>query len=163
MSSKKNKVKKEKVSPILGLDRLQYSIRAKKRKKMVGRGPSSGHGKTSTRGHKGQKARSGGRKRPGFEGGQMPLVRRIPKRGFTNIFRRKYAVVNLYSLNQFKKDTVVTPELLIKEGLIKKRENRIKILGGGELKKALVIKAHALSKSARHKIEEKGGRAEVIK
>lgn len=162
MSSAKNKVKKGTVKPILGLDKLHYSNKAKKRKKIVGRGPSSGHGKTSTRGHKGQKSRSGGGKRPGFEGGQMPLVRRIPKRGFTNIFRKTYSIVNLSSLNRFKKDTVVTPEILLKEGLIKKKDG-VKILGEGELKKSLVVKVHALSKSAQQKIEAQGGTIEILK
>ncbi|MEA3368771.1 MAG: 50S ribosomal protein L15 [Candidatus Ratteibacteria bacterium] len=163
MSSKKTKAQKEAVKPLLGLNRLHHSFQAKKRKKIVGRGPSSGHGKTSTRGHKGQKSRSGGGKRPGFEGGQMPLVRRIPKRGFTNIFRQSFTIVNISRLNRFKKDTVVTPEVLAEEGVIKKENSGVKILGEGELKKPLVVKVHALSKNARQKIEAHGGRAELIK
>ena len=162
MSSKKSNVQKEAAKPLLGLNKLHYSFQAKKRKKIVGRGPSSGHGKTSTRGHKGQKARSGGGKRPGFEGGQMPLVRRIPKRGFTNIFRQSFTIVNISRLNRFKKDAVVTPEVLAKEGLIKKEKSGVKILGEGELKKPLVVKVHALSKNARQKIEAQGGRVELI-
>lgn len=163
MFSMKNRPKKEKAESILGLDKLHCPIWAKKRKKIVGRGPSSGHGKTSTRGEKGQKSRSGGGKGPGFEGGQMPLIRRIPKRGFTNIFRKVYAIVNVSSLNRFKKDTVVTPELLLKEGLINKIKEGVKILGDGELKKPLVVKVQALSKSAREKIEAQGGKVELIK
>jgi len=163
MSSARSKLDKGTFKPILGLDRLHYSNKAKKRKKIVGRGPSSGHGKTSTRGHKGQKSRSGGGKRPGFEGGQMPLVRRIPKRGFTNIFSKTYSIVNVSSLNCFKKDTVVTPEILAKEGLIKKKNNEVKILGEGELKKSLVVKVHALSKSAQQKIKAQGGTVEILK
>lgn len=163
MSSKKSSAQKEAAKPLLGLNKLHYSFQAKKRKKIVGRGPSSGHGKTSTRGHKGQKSRSGGGKRPGFEGGQMPLVRRIPKRGFTNIFRQPFTIVNISRLNRFKKDTVVTPEVLAEEGLIKKEKSEVKILGEGELKKPLVVKVHALSKNARQKIEAQGGRVELIK
>ncbi len=164
MSSKSNKSKKDKEERILGLDKLKYAAGSRKRRKIVGRGPSSGHGKTSTRGHKGQKARSGGGKGPGFEGGQMPLIRRIPKRGFTNIFSKIYGIVNISSLNRFKKDTVITPELLFKEGLIKKKDiNRVKVLGDGELKKSLVVKVHALSKAAQEKIKSQGGKVEILK
>lgn len=128
------------------------------RKKIVGRGPSSGHGKTSTRGHKGQKARS---KVPlWFEGGQMPITRRVPKRGFTALFKRKNEIVNVKDLNIFQKNNIISPELLIKTGLVKK--GKIKILGKGELNLALKVKAHQFSKEAERKIKEAGGKVEVI-
>jgi len=127
-----------------------------------GRGVGSGLGKTSGRGHKGQKARSGGGTRPGFEGGQMPLSRRLPKRGFTNPFSKEYSLVNLKDLNRFEEGTVVTPELLKEEGLVKKLNDGVKILGEGELAKKLTVKAHKFSKSAKEKIEALGGKAEVI-
>lgn len=135
-----------------------------KPRKRVGRGMSSGHGKTSGRGHKGQNARSGGGVRPGFEGGQMPLFRRLPKRGFTNIFAKEYAVVNIERLNRFNEDTIVTPELLIEEGVVKKGKaiNGIKVLGDGELKVKLTVQAQKFSKTAAEKIEAAGGKAEVI-
>lgn len=128
------------------------------RKKIVGRGPSSGHGKTSTRGHKGQKARS---KVPlWFEGGQMPITRRVPKRGFTAPFKRKNEIVNVKDLNIFQKNNIISPELLIKTGLVKK--GKIKILGKGELNLALKVKAHQFSKEAERKIKEAGGKVEII-
>lgn len=135
-----------------------------KPKKRVGRGTSSGYGKTSGRGHDGQNARSGGGVRPGFEGGQMPLFRRLPKRGFTNIFAKQFAIVNIKDLNVFAEDTVVTPELLISEGLVKKGriKDGIKVLGDGELTKKLTVQAHQFSKSAAEKIETAGGKIEVI-
>ncbi len=135
-----------------------------KRKKRVGRGHASGWGKTSGRGHKGQLARSGGKTRPGFEGGQMPLFQRLPKRGFTNVFAKQFAVVNLDQLNRFEDGTEVTPELLFESGLVKKSKAKdgIKILGSGELEKKLVVKSHKFSKSALEKINSLGGRAEVI-
>ncbi|NLY78302.1 MAG: 50S ribosomal protein L15 [Tissierellia bacterium] len=135
-----------------------------KSRKRVGRGTGSGLGKTSGRGHKGQKARSGGGVRPGFEGGQMPLFRRMPKRGFTNIFATKYATLNVEDLNRFEDDTVITPELLITMGLVKgiNKIDGIKILGNGELEKKLTVKAHKFSKTAVEKIEAAGGKAEVI-
>ncbi|MGI6513032.1 MAG: 50S ribosomal protein L15 [Syntrophomonadaceae bacterium] len=132
------------------------------RRKRVGRGTGSGHGKTSTRGHKGQKARSGGGVRPGFEGGQMPLQRRIPKRGFTNIFKKNYSIVNVKDLERFDDDTVVTPALLIESGLIKSVQDGVKVLGDGELTKRLVVKAHKVSRTAESKIAARGGRIEVI-
>ncbi|WP_296971673.1 50S ribosomal protein L15 [Tepidanaerobacter sp. EBM-38] len=135
---------------------------SKRKSKRVGRGMSSGHGKTSTRGHKGQNARSGGGVRPGFEGGQMPLYRRLPKRGFTNIFKKEFAVVNVEDLNIFEENTKVTPELLIEKGIIKKVKDGIKILGEGDLKVKLDVEANAFSKSAQEKIEAVGGKAEVI-
>ena len=126
-----------------------------------GRGLGSGLGKTAGRGHKGQKARAGGRIRPGFEGGQMPLQRRLPKRGFKNPFRVEYEVVNVQSLNQFEADTVVTVTLLKKHRLVR-RNLPVKILGDGVLDRALVVQANAFSKSAKEKIEAASGRAEVV-
>ncbi|HHW06100.1 MAG TPA: 50S ribosomal protein L15 [Clostridia bacterium] len=128
----------------------------------VGRGIGSGSGKTSGRGHKGQKARSGGGVRPGFEGGQMPLYRRLPKRGFTNVFKKEIVAVNVETLNRFEAGTEVTPALLVESGVIKSVKDGVKILGNGSLEKALTVKAHSFSQSAREKIEAAGGRAEVI-
>jgi len=128
----------------------------------VGRGPGSGHGKTSTRGHGGQKSRSGGGVRLGFEGGQMPLQRRIPKRGFTNKFRKEYAIVNVGDLNVFENGTEVTPELLQAQGLVKAMKKGIKILGQGDLEKALNLKVHKISQQAQEKVLAKGGKVEVI-
>lgn len=135
-----------------------------KAKKRLGRGIGSGLGKTSGRGHDGQNSRTGGGVRPGFEGGQMPLFRRLPKRGFTNIFAKEFAIINIEDLNVFADDTVVTPELLITEGLIKKGKviDGIKVLGNGEVTKKLTVKAHRFSKSAAEKIESAGGKVEVI-
>jgi large subunit ribosomal protein L15 len=127
-----------------------------------GRGPGSGLGKTAGRGQKGQKSRSGGGVRPGFEGGQMPLVRRLPKRGFTNVFAKVYSIVNLKDLEVFEENTLVTPELLKEAGLIRKAQDNIKILGDGDLTKKLTVQAHKFSKSAQDKIEALGGKAEVI-
>lgn len=127
-----------------------------------GRGAGSGNGKTAGKGHKGQKARSGGGVRPGFEGGQMPLQRRIPKRGFNNkIFATTYANINLSDLECFEDGTVVTQEMILAAGLVKKPLDGIKVLGGGELTKKLTVEAAAFSKSAKQKIEEAGGKAEV--
>ncbi len=134
---------------------------SKKKNKRVGRGSGSGHGKTSCRGHKGQKSRSGGGTRIGFEGGQMPLHRRLPKRGFTNIFRKQYGIVNLAALDRLS-DSEVTPEVLIEKGLIKDIKDGIKVLGDGEIKKPLTVKAHAFSSSAKEKIIKAGGKIEVI-
>lgn len=144
------------------LNELKSPSGANKSIKRVGRGIGSGHGKTSTRGHKGQKSRSGSGIRPGFEGGQMPLQRRLPKRGFTNIFKKEYAIVNLKELNVFDDNTEVTPELLIEKGLIKKAKDGVKILGDGELEKTLIIKAHKVSKQAEEKVTARGGKVEVI-
>lgn len=130
--------------------------------KRVGRGHGSGNGKTAGKGHKGQNARSGGGVRIGFEGGQMPLARRIPKRGFNNIFAAKYAVVNVSDLNKFKDGTVVDTELLIASGLVKKVNDGVKILGNGELTAKLTVKAAKFSQSAIEKIEKAGGKAEVM-
>jgi large subunit ribosomal protein L15 len=135
---------------------------ANKKIKRVGRGPGSGHGKTSTRGHKGQKARSGGGVRPGFEGGQMPLQRRIPKRGFTNIFKKEYAILNVKDLNIFEDGTEITPGLLKAEGLIKEIKDGVKLLGDGDLEKRLIIKVHKISRQAQEKVSARGGRVEVI-
>lgn len=133
-----------------------------KNRKIVGRGPGSGTGKTSGKGEKGQNARSGGGVRPGFEGGQMPLYRRIPKRGFTNIWGTEYTAVNVSELNRFEAGTVVTPELLKETGLAKQVKDGIKILGNGTLDKNLTVQAQKFSKTAIEKIEAAGGKAEVI-
>lgn len=127
-----------------------------------GRGLGSGNGKTAGRGHKGQNARSGGGVRPGFEGGQMPLTRRIPKRGFVNIFAKTYSNVNIEALNSFEDGSVIDAEALVKAGLVKKVLSGVKILGNGELKKKLTVKADAFSATAKQKIEAAGGKAEVI-
>ena len=134
---------------------------SRKKRKRVGRGPGSGHGKTSCRGHKGQKARSGGGTKPGFEGGQMPLQRRLPKRGFTNIFQKHYTIVNLATLDKLE-EASITPEFLIKEGVVKKLQDGIKILGNGEITKPITVKAHAFSASAKEKIEKAQGKVEII-
>jgi large subunit ribosomal protein L15 len=144
------------------LEDLKPQPGAKKNQKRVGRGVGSGHGKTATKGHKGQKARSGGVKPAGFEGGQMPLQRRIPKRGFTNIFRKEYSVVNLTDLDAASAGGTITPETMLQNGLIKSLKAEIKVLGTGELKKGVTIRAHKFSKSAIEKIEAAGGKAEVI-
>ena len=133
-----------------------------KAKKRLGRGIGSGLGKTSGRGHKGQNARSGGGVRPGFEGGQMPLFRRLPKRGFTNIFGTEYTTINVKDLNRFEAGTVVTPELLEETGLVKQVKDGIKVLGDGALENSLTVKASKFTKSAVEKIEAAGGKAEVI-
>lgn len=130
--------------------------------KRVGRGIGSGHGKTCGRGHKGQKARAGGGVRPGFEGGQMPLQRRIPKRGFTNIFKAEFALVHLKDLNRFDDGTEVTPELLRQQRLARPNGLPVKVLGDGELTRRLTVKAHRFTRSAAEKIAAAGGRAEVI-
>lgn len=132
-------------------------------RKRVGRGHGSGNGKTAGKGHKGQKARSGGGVRPGFEGGQMPLQRRLPKRGFVNIFATHYSNVNIGDLNEkFEDGAVVDTEAIVKAGLVKKVQDGIKVLGDGEVSKNLTVKAVAFSKSAKEKIEKAGGKAEVI-
>ena len=131
-------------------------------KKRVGRGTGSGTGKTSGRGHKGQNARSGGGTRPGFEGGQTPLFKRLPKRGFTNMNRKEYAIVNLGDFNEFKAGRVVDVEFLKKYGLVKKEYNGLKVLGKGELTVALTVKANKFSKTAADAIAAAGGTAEVI-
>ncbi|MCL2221888.1 MAG: 50S ribosomal protein L15 [Oscillospiraceae bacterium] len=130
--------------------------------KRKGRGHGSGLGKTSGRGHKGQKSRSGGGTRIGFEGGQMPLARRVPKRGFNNIFAKPLSSVNLSALNRFKSGSTVTEKELLETGVLTKCRHGVKILGNGELKKKLTVKANAFSELAKKKIEEAGGKAEVV-
>ena len=142
------------------LEELKPSAGSRKKSKRVGRGPGSGSGKTASKGHKGQKARSGGVKGPGFEGGQMPLQRRLPKRGFTNIFRKEYAVVNLRDLSDLS--GTITPETLLEQGLVKDLKAGLKVLGVGELKSGITVRAHKFSKSAMDKIHAAGGKAEVI-
>jgi len=146
------------------LDELRPAPGAKKRRKRVGRGPGSGHGKTATKGHKGQKARSGGGKAGGFEGGQMPLYRRLPKRGFLpHGGKTEYAVVNLKALGSFTAGSVVDPGSLVTAGLVKKgASGRVKILGEGDVAHELTVRAHAVSGSARAKIEARGGRVELL-
>ncbi len=145
----------------MNLADLKPAPGSRKKRKRVGRGPGSGHGKTSCRGHKGQNSRSGGGVKPGFEGGQMPLQRRLPKRGFTNIFQKSFSIVNVGSLEKLE-ESEITPEVLIKEGLVRKIQDGVKILGNGELTKAVTVKAHAFSASAKEKIEKAKGTAEVI-
>lgn len=141
---------------------LSPAVGAKKTSKRLGRGMGSGLGKTSGKGHKGQNARSGGGVRPGFEGGQIPLIRRLPKYGFTNNFKKEYTIVNVESLEKFDNDTVVTPELLLETGIISKIENYgVKILGNGTLTKKLTVQAAKFSKSAQEIIEKAGGKIEV--
>lgn len=141
---------------------LSSPIGARKSKKRVGRGIGSGHGKTSGRGTKGQKARSGGGVRPGFEGGQMPLQRALPKRGFTSVFKKEYNEINVGRLNVFEDGTVVTPAMLKEKGLIKSVKDGVRILGQGELTKSLTVNAHGFSKTAAEKIQAAGGQVEVI-
>lgn len=144
------------------LQDLQPAMGSTKKAYRKGRGAGSGNGKTAGRGHKGQWARSGGGVRPGFEGGQMPLARRLPKRGFHNIFGTTYAPVNVSALERFENGTEVTTELLLETGIISKALDGVKILGNGELTKNLTVKAAAFSASAKEKIEKAGGKAEVI-
>lgn len=144
------------------LQDLRPAKGSRRRTKRVGRGIGSGHGKTSCKGHKGQKARSGGTKGPGFEGGQMPLQRRLPKRGFKNRFQIVYAVVNLRDIAKLEGVDTVTPEALIEKGVVKNPKDGIKILGEGEISRPLTIKADAFSASAMAKISAAGGKAEVI-
>jgi large subunit ribosomal protein L15 len=135
---------------------------SKKNRKRVGRGVGSGHGRTSCRGHKGQKARSGGTIVPGFEGGQMPLQRRLPKRGFTNIFRKEAAVVNLKDLNRFEASAVVDLEALKSAGLVRKAEGGVKVLGKGDIAHAITLKVDKISRTAKEKIEAAGGKVELL-
>lgn len=145
------------------LHELERNIGATQAKKRVGRGPGSGLGKTSGRGQKGQKARSGGSINPVFEGGQLPLYRRLPKRGFSNAkFKTEYATINVEDLNAFEDGTLVTPALLKEKGIVKKQLNGIKVLGNGKLEKKLTIQANKFSNSALVKIKESGSKAEVI-
>lgn len=144
------------------LSDLRPAPGSNKKCKRVGRGDGSGHGKTSCRGHKGQGARSGGGTRPGFEGGQMPLQRRLPKRGFHNPFRVEMAVVNLGQLEDFPAGSEVTPESLAERGLVRGKRSRLKVLGDGSLSKSLTVKAHGFSAKAKEKIEACGGKVELI-
>lgn len=144
------------------LSELRPAPGARTKPTRKGQGIGSGLGKTSGKGHKGQNARSGGGVRPGFEGGQMPMQRRFPKRGFTNIFRKKITAINLDELNVFEPGTEITPEVLLEAGVIKKIGDGVKILGDGTLEKALTVKVHAFSKVAAEKIAAAGGKAEVI-
>ena len=146
----------------MSLNSLKVPKGATKVRKRVGRGQGSGLGKTAGRGGKGQKARSGGVKGPGFEGGQMPLQRRIPKRGFTNIFRKEYSVVNVADLATLGGKDPITPEVLLEKGLIRNMKDGVKVLGMGDLKAQIVVRAHKFSKSASDKIQAAGGKAEVI-
>ena len=143
------------------LSTIRAPKKANENKKRVGRGMGSGMGKTSTRGHKGQGSRSGSRQKRGFEGGQMPLHRRLPKRGFTNIFRTEYQVVNLAELAELG-EKEITPEVLRKSRLIKGKNSLIKVLGDGELTSAITVHAHKFSKTAQEKIAKAGGKAEIV-
>jgi len=133
-----------------------------KKRKRVGRGPGSGHGKTSCRGHKGANSRSGGGVPPGYEGGQMPLKRRLPKRGFYNIFRKRVATINIKDLTRFEKGSVVDTQALINSGMVKKSSSEIKLLGEGAIAHPLTLKVHSYSKVAKEKIEAAGGKVEVV-
>lgn len=145
------------------LHELRPNEKAFKERKRVGRGPGSGLGKTSGKGQKGQNARSGGGVRPGFEGGQLPLFRRLPKRGFSNAkFKTVYAVINLSDLNKFEDGAIVTPEILKEMGILKNQLDGVKVLGNGKLEKKLTVKAHRFSKTAIEAIEKMGGKAEVM-
>ena len=145
----------------MNLSTLRAPKKSSEKRKRVGRGMGSGMGKTSTRGHKGQRSRSGSRMMRGFEGGQMPLHRRVPKRGFTNIFRKEYAVLNLEKLAALGEATI-NPDVLRKAGLVKRAGDRIKILGDGELSSAITVHAHKFSKTAQEKITKAGGKFEVL-
>ncbi len=145
------------------LHELKYVEGSKKDVKRLGRGSSSGTGKTSGKGHKGQNARSGGGVRPGFEGGQLPLYRRLPKRGFSNsMFKKVYSVINVSDLNVFEDGTEVTPELLKEMGIVKKELSGVKVLGNGMLEKKVTVRAHKFSNVAKEKIEAAGGKVEVM-
>jgi len=159
---KRKKVPRKEAAVIaFGLHNLAAPKGAQKRKKLLGRGPSSGHGKTSTRGSKGQTSRAGRHFYLGFEGGQSPLIRKFPKRGFTSNFKKIYQIVNLRDLHKIK-DASITPELLEARGLIKDRNSLVKILGEGELKSAVTVSAHAFSKKAAENIAKAGGKIEII-
>ncbi len=144
------------------INELSPAEGSRKKRKRVGRGPGSGHGKTCCRGHKGQRSRSGGGVRPGFEGGQMPLHRRLPKRGFTNIFRKEYNILNVEDLNRFEPNALLDAEAFKQAGLIKKMMDGIKLLGTGEITRPVVVKIQKVSKTAKEKIEAAGGKVELI-
>jgi large subunit ribosomal protein L15 len=158
-SKVKRKAQEEKI--IIGLHNLKAPMGAHKKRKLLGRGPSSGHGKTSTRGSKGQTSRSGRDFYLGLEGGQSPLIRRIPKRGFTSKFKKEYQIVNLKDLNRIKEPTI-TLDLLAEKGLIRNKEKLVKILGEGEIKNPVTIQAHAFSKKASESIKNAGGKVEIL-
>jgi len=144
------------------IDELGPPEGAKRKRKRVGRGIGSGHGKTACRGHKGQRSRSGGGASPGFEGGQMPLQRRLPKRGFKNPFRVEYDIVNVEVLNQFERDATVGVDALRAAGLLRKKRAAVKLLGDGELQHPLTVQVNRVSRTAREKVEAAGGKVEVI-
>ena len=144
------------------LHELKPASGARKARKRVGRGPGSGRGKTATRGHKGQKSRSGYSQKRGFEGGQMPLHRRLPKRGFVNLFRKEYRTINVDRLNAFDAGSVVTPESMQQAGMLKKGGAAVKVLGNGEIKVSLTVRAHKFTKTAAEKIEAVGGKVELL-
>ncbi|NIO11137.1 MAG: 50S ribosomal protein L15 [Deltaproteobacteria bacterium] len=146
----------------MDLSDLPGASSTQKNRKRVGRGNGSGHGKTSCRGHKGQGARSGGGTRPGFEGGQMPLQRRIPKRGFHSPFKKRYALINVGQLESLSGSGEISPELLLGRGLMRSQDDGVKILGNGNISKALTVKAHGFSSKAKEKIEAAGGRVEAL-
>lgn len=146
----------------MNLNEMKFNPGARKTTKRLGRGQGSGLGKTSGKGHKGQNARSGGGVAIGFEGGQTPLYKRIPKRGFNNFCRKEYAVINLDTLNVFEDGAVVTPELLKETGIVKKQLNGIKVLGNGSIEKKLTVKCNKISASAKEAIEKAGGTVEVL-
>jgi large subunit ribosomal protein L15 len=158
------KAKKKEIAVVVerfGLHSLKVPVGAHKHKKMLGRGSGSGHGKTSTRGSKGQTSRAGRHFYSGFEGGQTPLIRRMPKRGFTSKFKKEYQLVNLDGLNKLK-EASINPKLLEEKGLIKDSSKLVKILGDGEIKNAVIVQAHAFSKRAAEEIKKAGGKIEVI-
>jgi large subunit ribosomal protein L15 len=144
------------------INELSPAEGSRKNRKRVGRGPGSGHGKTSCRGHKGQRSRSGGGVRPGFEGGQMPLHRRLPKRGFTNIFKKEYNILNVEDLNRFEPNALLDAEAFKQAGLIKKMMDGIKLLGTGEITRPVVVRIQKVSKTAKEKLEAAGGKIELI-
>ena len=146
----------------MNLSNLKPAKGSQKARKRVGRGPGSGHGKTSCRGHKGQNSRSGGGAPIGFEGGQMPLTRRLPKRGFTNIFKKRYALINITDLAMFDKDSIVDEVTLVEKGLVGKVYDGIKLLGNGEMDKPVILKVHKWSKAAMDKIVAAGGKIEEV-
>jgi large subunit ribosomal protein L15 len=144
------------------LGELKPAAGSRKKRKRIGCGPGSGHGKTSTKGHKGTQSRTGNTKHAWYEGGQMPLQRRLPKRGFTNIFRVGYQVINLGDLDRFDANATVDADALLDKGLIKNVDNKVKLLGDGELKKPLTIKVHAVSKKAKEAVEKAGGQVSLV-
>jgi len=146
----------------MDLSHLRPAVGATKKSKRIGRGPGSGHGKTSGKGHKGKGSRSGGNTPPGYEGGQMPLSRRLPKFGFRNLFREEFSIVNIGSLERFEGGSIIDSDMLVKVGLVKNNKKKIKILADGTLTKSLTVKAQAFSKQAQEKITASGGTVEVV-